>query len=93
MKTSASLSLSHSRGCVTLPLSFPLIISPISLLPQANTGLIFASPAFFFFALTGIFSLCTIRQALLLKSMQIALILQFIAWSSFHFLVFSPLSM
>lgn len=53
MKTSASLSLSHSRGCVTLPLSshhhfFPLIISLISLLPQANTGLIFASPAFFF---------------------------------------------
>lgn len=49
---------------------FPLIITLISLLPQANTGLIFASPAFFF-ALTGIFSLCTIRQALLLRSMQI----------------------
>lgn len=27
---------------------FPLIITLISLLPQANTGLIFASPAFFF---------------------------------------------
>lgn len=42
MKTSASLSLSHSRGCVTLPLSFPLIIT--SFLSSSVPFLFFLKP-------------------------------------------------